>query len=42
LPSKWQSWTIDFAPSGAVRMDYRSLHIVLGVALGALLVLRLV
>jgi cytochrome b561 len=33
--------TIDFAPRGALRIDYRSLHIVLGVSLAAVLVVRL-
>jgi cytochrome b561 len=33
--------TIDFAPSGALRVDYRSLHITLGVILGVVLCARL-
>ena len=33
--------TIDFAPRGALRIDYRSLHMVLGVTLGIVLILRL-
>jgi len=33
--------TVDFAPNGPLRVDYRSVHIVLGVALGAVLALRL-
>lgn len=33
--------TVDFAPNGSLRVDYRSLHIVLGVALGLMLLLRL-
>src|SRR5579871_6182242 len=33
--------TINWAPKGALRVDYRSLHIVLGVALGVVLVARL-
>lgn len=39
-------WTIgqttDFAPKGAARVDYRSVHITLGVVLGAVLIGRLV
>ena len=34
--------TIDFAPSGPLRIDYRSLHMALGVTLGVVLVIRLV
>jgi cytochrome b561 len=34
--------TVDFAPSGPLRVDYRSVHIVLGVALGLVLIARLV
>lgn len=33
--------TVDFPPNGPLRVDYRSLHIALGVALGVVLVLRL-
>ncbi|HSZ91477.1 MAG TPA: cytochrome b [Acetobacteraceae bacterium] len=33
--------TVDFVPSGPLRIDYRSVHIVLGVALGAILLARL-
>jgi cytochrome b561 len=33
--------TVDFPPNGPLRVDYRSLHIVLGVALGIVLMLRL-
>jgi cytochrome b561 len=33
--------TVDFPPNGPLRVDYRSLHIVLGVTLGAILVVRL-
>ena len=33
--------TIDFAPRGALRIDYRSLHMVLGATLGIVLILRL-
>jgi cytochrome b561 len=33
--------TVDFAPDGPLRMDYRSLHIVLGVSLGVVLITRL-
>lgn len=33
--------TIDFAPKGALRVDYRSLHMTLGVSLGIVLILRL-
>jgi len=32
--------TIDFAPSGPLRVDYRSLHIVLGGTLGMVIVVR--
>lgn len=32
--------TIDFAPSGPLRVDYRSVHIVLGVALAVVLLVR--
>jgi cytochrome b561 len=34
--------TIDFPPTAALRNDYRSVHIVLGVTLGAVLLVRLV
>jgi cytochrome b561 len=34
--------TIDFAPKGGVRVDYRSLHMVLGATLGIVLIVRLV
>jgi cytochrome b561 len=34
--------TIDFAPKGAVRVDYRSIHMTLGATLGAVLIVRLV
>ncbi|MGA3398658.1 MAG: cytochrome b/b6 domain-containing protein [Acetobacteraceae bacterium] len=34
--------TIDFTPRGPLRTDYRSLHIVLGVTLGIVLIIRLV
>jgi len=34
--------TIDFAPNGALRVDYRSLHMVLGVSLGVVLIVRVV
>jgi len=34
--------TIDFAPEGALRVDYRSIHIVLGLALGVVVLARLV
>ncbi|HET7882365.1 MAG TPA: cytochrome b/b6 domain-containing protein [Acetobacteraceae bacterium] len=34
--------TVDFAPNGPLRVDYRSVHIVLGVALGLVLIARLV
>jgi cytochrome b561 len=34
--------TIDFAPNGALRVDYRSLHMLLGVTLGIVLIIRLV
>jgi cytochrome b561 len=34
--------TIDFAPKGAARVDYRSIHMTLGVILGAVLIVRLV
>lgn len=33
--------TVDFPPNGPLRVDYRSLHIVLGVALAIVLLLRL-
>ena len=33
--------TVDFVPSGPLRIDYRSVHMVLGVALGAILLARL-
>jgi cytochrome b561 len=33
--------TVDVFPNGPLRIDYRSVHIVLGVALGAVLVARL-
>ena len=33
--------TVDFPPTAALRVDYRSLHIVLGAALGLILVIRL-
>lgn len=33
--------TIDFAPKGPLRVDYRSLHMTLGVTLGIVLVIRL-
>src|SRR5215469_11003603 len=33
--------TVNFPPNGPLRVDYRSLHIVLGVALGIVLLLRL-
>jgi cytochrome b561 len=33
--------TVDFPPNGPLRVDYRSLHITLGVALGIVLLLRL-
>src|ERR1700733_6297214 len=33
--------TVNFVPSGPLRIDYRSVHIVLGVALGAILLARL-
>ncbi|MGC1410881.1 MAG: cytochrome b [Acetobacteraceae bacterium] len=33
--------TVDFAPDGPLRIDYRSLHIVLGVSLGVVLITRL-
>lgn len=33
--------TIDFAPKGALRIDYRSLHMTLGVILGLVLIIRL-
>ena len=33
--------TVDFPPNGPLRVDYRSLHILLGVALGIVLLLRL-
>jgi cytochrome b561 len=33
--------TVDYVPSGPLRIDYRSVHIVLGVALGAILLARL-
>ncbi|HTI81234.1 MAG TPA: cytochrome b [Acetobacteraceae bacterium] len=33
--------TVDFPPTPALRTDYRSLHIVLGVALGIVLLVRL-
>ena len=34
--------TVDFPPTKALQVDYRSLHIVLGIALGVVLVLRLI
>ncbi len=34
--------TVDFAPDGPLRIDYRSVHIVLGVSLGSVLIARLV
>ena len=34
--------TVDFAPKGPLRIDYRSVHIVLGVSLGIVLIARLV
>lgn len=34
--------TIDFAPTGPARVDYRSIHMTFGVVLGAVLVVRLV
>ncbi len=34
--------TIDFVPRGALRVDYRSLHLLLGAMLGIVLVVRLV
>ena len=34
--------TIDFAPRGPLRIDYRSLHMLLGVTLGVVLIIRLV
>ncbi|HEX4366778.1 MAG TPA: cytochrome b/b6 domain-containing protein [Rhodopila sp.] len=34
--------TIDFAPKGAARVDYRSIHMTLGVILGVVLIVRLV
>lgn len=33
--------TVDFAPDGALRVDYRSLHITLGLTLAVVLLLRL-
>jgi cytochrome b561 len=33
--------TIDFAPSGNLRVDYRSVHIVLGIALAGVLAVRI-
>lgn len=33
--------TIDFAPRGPLRVDYRSLHMVLGITLGVVLIIRL-
>lgn len=33
--------TIDFAPNGPLRVDYRSLHMLLGVTLGTVLIIRL-
>ncbi|MDR3536446.1 MAG: cytochrome b/b6 domain-containing protein [Acetobacteraceae bacterium] len=33
--------TVDFAPSGALRVDYRSVHIVLGATLAVVLVARI-
>ena len=33
--------TVDFFPNGPLRIDYRSVHITLGVALGAALLVRL-
>jgi cytochrome b561 len=34
--------TVDYAPRGALRIDYRSVHMVLGVTLGVVLAIRLV
>lgn len=34
--------TIDFAPRGALRVDYRSLHMLLGVTLAVVLLIRLI
>jgi len=34
--------TVDFAPNGPLRIDYRSLHIVCGVVLGLVLMARLI
>jgi cytochrome b561 len=34
--------TIDFAPKGAARVDYRSIHMTLGIILCAVLIVRLV
>jgi cytochrome b561 len=34
--------TIDFAPKGALRVDYRSIQMTLGVTLGMVLIVRLV
>jgi cytochrome b561 len=34
--------TVDFAPPGGLRVDYRSVHIVLGTALAGVLVLRII
>jgi cytochrome b561 len=34
--------TVDFAPRGPLRVDYRSLHMTLGVTLGVVLIMRLV
>lgn len=34
--------TIDFAPKGALRVDYRSLHMLLGATLGVVLIARLI
>ncbi len=33
--------TIDYAPNGPLRIDYRSLHMLLGVTLGGVLIVRL-
>jgi cytochrome b561 len=33
--------TVDFAPSGAARVDYRSVHITLGIVLAGVLLLRI-
>ena len=34
--------TIDYAPKGPLRIDYRSLHMLLGITLGVVLVVRIV